>query len=202
MGDKNKYSREDDKNFDRLMNFPDTRPIASEPTRSVEETQQIISTDINYTDTDNQAFDQLMNTSFSAGVTRRSNSTGNSYLADGYSDDDSSMFEALESAIDDSNMSSQINFVLNDRKLEQEPDKEPVQADPESFEYSLADKQAFSRLMLEEFGEGDDQISELEIAKQVSETSHIKIIDFDKEKAREKSLSRLGRNHVKIQYFD
>lgn len=202
MGDKNKYSREDDKNFDRLMNFPDTRPITSEPTRSVEETQQIISTDINYTDTDNQAFDQLMNTSFSAGVTRRSNSTGNSYLADGYSDDDSSMFDALESAIDDSNMSSQINFVLNDRKLEQGPDKEPVQADPESFEYSLADKQAFSRLMLEEFGEGDDQISELEIAKPVSETSHIKIIDFDKEQAREKSLSRLGRNHVKIRYFD
>lgn len=168
----------------------------------MEETQQIISTDINYTDTDNQAFDQLMNTSFSAGVTRRSNSTGNSYLADGYSDDDSSMFEALESAIDDSNMSSQINFVLNDRKLEQGPDKEPVQADPESFEYSLADKQAFSRLMLEEFGEGDDQISELEIAKPVSETSHIKIIDFDKEQAREKSLSRLGRNHVKIRYFD
>jgi hypothetical protein len=202
MDDRNKYSCEDEENFDRLMNFYDTRPITSEPTRSVEETQEIISTNMNYTDADNHAFDQLMNTSFSAGVVRSSNSSGNSYLVDGYSDNDSSMFDALESAIDDSTMSSQINFVLNDRELEQGPDREPVQADLESFEYSLADKEAFSRLMLEEFGEGDDQISELEITKPVSETSHIKIIDFDKEQAREKSLSRLGRSHIKIRYFD
>jgi len=57
-------------------------------------------------------------------------------------------------------------------------------------------------LKFEEFGEVDDQISELDITKPVSETSHIKIIDFDKEQVREKSLSRLGRNHVKIRYFD
>lgn len=200
MDEKNKYSREDDENFDRLMNFPDTRPLTSE-----EESCQIISTNLKYTDTDNQAFDQLMNNFVSAGVSRSSSSTGNSYLVDGYSDNDSRMFDALVSAIDDSNLTSRINFLPSDRKLEKETetDTESVQAlDPESIEYSLSDKQAFSRLMGEYFGESDDQIGALEIAKPVSETSHIKIIDFDKEKSREKSRSRLGRNHVKIRYFD
>jgi hypothetical protein len=198
MDEKNKYSREDDENFDRLMNFPDTRPMTSE-----EESCQIISTNLKYTDTDNQAFDQLMNNSVPAGVSRSSNSTGNSYFVDGYSDNDSRMFDALESAIDNSNLASRINFLPSYRKLEKETDKESVHAPgPESIEYSLADKQAFSRLMGEDFGEGDDQINESEIAKPVSETSHIKIIDFDKEKSREKSRSHLGRNHVKIRYFD
>ena len=124
MGDKNKYSREDDENFDRLMNFPDIRPITAESgkpelSRLEEETQKIISTDLNYTDTDNQAFEQLMNHSVPAGVSRSSHSIGNSYLVDGYSDDDSRMFDALESTIDDSKPSSQllssINFVPSDR---------------------------------------------------------------------------------------
>jgi hypothetical protein len=194
MGDRNQYSPEDDESFEKLMDFPDMRP-----TRSMEKAPHIISTTINYTETDNQAFDQLMSASVSGRGSRESSSSGNSFLVDGYSDSDSSLLDALESSIGDSNLMSLSNYFLPDQK----PDQKTVQAsEGESFEYSRADKQAFSRLMEEEFGESDDQFNESEFMKQESETSHIKIIDFDKENAREKSLSRLRKSHIKIRYFD
>jgi hypothetical protein len=194
MDDRKQYSPEDDENFEKLMDFPDAHTIRTE-----KEKEQIISPVTQYSEADNRAFDQLMNSSVSAGVVRKRSSSSNSFLVDGYSDHDSGLFDALESSIDDSRVTSQTHYFLPDQK--QAPKIVKASKD-DSFEYSLTDKQAFSRLMEEGFGEGDDQVSELEIRNQISETSHIKIIDFDKENAREKSVSRFGKSHIKIRYFD
>ena len=181
MGDQNKYSHEDDANFDRLMDFPDTRSTSPDDARG-----QIIDAELTYSDSDNQAFEQLMDDSALAKKSR-GESDGNSFLVDGYSDTDSSQFDELASIIGDLNIPSANSF---------------APADENSNEYSSADKQAFSRLMLEGLGVDDGESEKLEKTDTSTETSHIKIIDFDKEHSREKSRSRLGRNNIKVRYFD
>ncbi|MFT5503213.1 MAG: hypothetical protein ACI8XC_000923 [Gammaproteobacteria bacterium] len=185
-----KYSREDDMNFDRLMVFPDTRQALSAGLNEV--SHEFIDASLNYSSSDNQAFEQLMNVSgLVKGSWCGSHSNGNSFLLDGYTDSDNGQFDEIESIISDSIQPSQDGVV----PLEQTPTQN-------STEYSLADKHAFSRLMLEVPGEDDEHIVELEVNKPGNETSHMKIIDFDKEKSREKSRSRVGQSDIKIRYFD
>jgi hypothetical protein len=212
MDEKIKYSHEDDENFEKLMSFPDIgpgtiKPQMRKPSRLEEEHHQASGAGLDYTDTDNKAFEQLMKNAVPASVSSGSHSMVNSYLVGGYSDSDSRMFDSIESTISDSNLTSQmqsrINFLPSDQKEIIGLDIKPVEAlEPESIGYSLADEQSFSHLMYQEFGESNDQISKSEASKSVAETSHIKIIDFDKEQAKEKNLSRLGRNQVKIKYFE
>jgi hypothetical protein len=212
MDEKIKYSPEDDENFEKLMSFPDigpgtTEPQMLKPSRLEQEHHQDSSAGLDYTGTDNNAFEQLMKNAVPGSVSSSSHSMTNSFLVDGYSDSDSRMFDSIKSTIGDSSlisqMQSRINFLPSDQKKIKALEVKPVQAlDPESIEYSLADEQSFSHLMYEKFGESDDEISKADVSKPVAETSHIKIIDFDKEQAKEKNLPRLGRNQLKIKYFD
>jgi len=178
MGDQNKYSREDDANFDRLMDFPDSRLGGSDETNP-----QIKDAGLTYSDSDNQAFEKLMS---EPALVKKSSaeSDRNSFLTDGYNDTDSSQFDELASIIGDLNIPSADGF---------------TQANQSSIEYSAADKQAFKHLMQNGLGVVDD---ELEQTTPVAENSHIKIIDFDKEKSREKGRSRKGQNRIKIRYYD
>lgn len=185
MGDQNKYSHEDDAIFDRLMNFPDTRSSSPDDSRD-----PIIDVGLTYSESDHQAFDQLLNTTDSFKASGRIDSNS-SFLLDGYSDSDSSQFDELELVIDDLNHASQADLA--------KPVQKTVQ---ESIKYSQADKQAFKRLMVDGLGESEEQTGEPKSIKPATDTSHIKIIDFDKEQSREKSRSCQGQNHIKIRYFD
>ena len=168
-------------NFERLMDFPDSRLGSSDETNP-----QIKDAGLTYSDSDNQAFERLMGETALAKKSR-GESDGNSFLVEGYTDTDSSQFDELAPTIGDLNIPSADGF---------------TQANQGSIEYSPADKQAFSRLMLAGLGADDGESEKIEKTDTSAETSHIKIIDFDKEQAREKSPSRLSRNHVKIRYFD
>ena len=75
--ERGKYSREDDANFDRLMVFTDTR--LAESLKLNEASHEFVDASLNYSDSDNQAFEQLMNMSGSAKGSRSSgDSNGNS----------------------------------------------------------------------------------------------------------------------------
>ena len=181
MGDQNKYSQKDDECFDRLMKFSDIRAASPDDAST-----QIVDTELTYSESDNQAFEQLMDESVLANRSR-SGPDGSSFLVDGYSDSDNSRFDDLASAISDLNIP---------------PPDVCDQSDQRTIEYSLADKQVFSRLMSEGFGVDDGEAGKLEINELSEDTSHIKIIDFDKEQSRQKSRSRQGSNPIKIRYFD
>ncbi len=109
----------------------------------------------------------------------------------GYNSKDNENFEKLVSMIDVLDKPSQSAVAQSGQK-----------ADQNSIEYSLTDKQAFSRLMPEGFGENDGQAGDLEKFESVSETSHIKIIDFDKEQSRERSWASQEQSQIRIRYFD
>ncbi len=68
--------------------------------------------------------------------------------------------------------------------------------------YTDSDSSRFRELELVMGEMNKPSAGDLEVIKPITETNHIKIIDFDKEQSREMNWPQQGENHIKTRYFE
>jgi len=185
--DKN-YNQDDIANFEKLMNFPPMSAVASKPAGSPDDGSTA------YSDNDIQAFAKLIaQVDGSKGAHRRRVVNAGDWSLDGYSASDNGHFDELSAALED-----------RVRAIPTSSNQHQTTPGLDVTGYSESDRQAFRRLMVSRLGADDPPGEEREFRESpgAGATGFIKIIDFDKERTREKSKARRDRADIKIRYFD
>jgi hypothetical protein len=187
MTSQNNYSPGDRQHFDELMRY--TATVVERWSESVEPEAAGPAAGVDYSDGDMHEFRKLMSgdDGCAPGLRR-----GRQALGLSYSETDCRQFDEL------------LRIERIDLRRSASAQESPSVPPSPSIDYSRADLEQFRRLA----GEAQEQRQpaaieqEDELAKVDRDVGDIKIIDFDKQNARNHKIRQQGNVHMKIRFFD